>query len=114
MYGAGEHAAFGAIEHRPPWFGGSQVEVVPGRYRDGLHPLTATTFAWLVLPIMGSLPTDEFTVELFVKSSQAWASVAQTSMILQLQSDDDGVLHAQPQPGRGAEQVDHLRSLGRC
>ncbi len=81
MLGANE--VTGATIEKPPWRGGEAGEVVPGKYRDGVRAAGAR---YLILPATGMLSADQWTMEFFVSSAVAWASLP-SSIAVQLWND---------------------------
>ena len=60
---------------RNPW--GSAVQVIPGKYRQGINPLTASG-GTIWEPIEGLMSPDQFTVEMWVQSTADLTAAAQT------------------------------------
>ncbi len=74
MIGANERS--GNVADRPPWRGGSKVEVVPGRYRDGLRAASVSS-GYLVHPTLGLLNPLQWTQEFQIISAVPWANLSQ-------------------------------------
>lgn len=81
MIGANQQS--GDPDDRPPWEGGTCVEVVPGRFRDGLRS-TGDAWGYLRLPLDGLVPTDEFTLECWIATTVAWSDIGVPAAFLQL------------------------------
>lgn len=61
----------GVTADNPPWLGGTKMEVAAGKFRDGVKSLN-TSGGYLYMPLSGLIPVDEFTIELWVKTDNAW------------------------------------------
>ncbi len=72
----------------PPWRGGVACEVVPGKYRDGLR---AVGSGYVIHPSTGLIAADQWTYEMFVASTVAWASLS-NAYALQIWNDYGQIL----------------------
>lgn len=78
MVGAGE-SYFDDVELKPPWRGGDTMEVVAGKYRDGLKSLGGLN-SFVFLPSSGVIPTGQWTCEFFVKSDVDWSALSNAAI----------------------------------
>lgn len=58
-----------------PWQPTSGVITVPGKYRTGLQSVNANN-GYLWMPLSGYLPTNQFTVEMWLKADIPWSQEA--------------------------------------
>lgn len=58
-----------------PWLPTSGVVEVPGRYRTGLQSVERS-HGYLWMPLAGYLPTDQFTVEMWLEGTVPWSQIS--------------------------------------
>lgn len=72
------------------WQPSGGVEIVPGKFREGLQSVDRS-FGYLWMPLEGYLPTDQFTVEMWLKATVPWSQVASNTPFAFVESSYDGI-----------------------
>lgn len=73
-----------------PWQSSGGVDVVPGKYREGLQS-TARSNGYLWMPLSGYLPADQFTVEMWLKADVPWSQLPDDIPMAFVENDVDGI-----------------------
>jgi hypothetical protein len=77
MIGAGEaNGTAPKTNYLPPWLGGTHVDVVTGRYLQGLKCVSDVNYGYLCKPSSGLINAAQGTIEFQVNADQAWSALS--------------------------------------
>jgi hypothetical protein len=88
--GSGGFITPDALRGTVPWQSSSGVVEAPGKFRQGLQSVNRS-YGYLWMPMEGYLPTDEFTVEFWLKANGPWSRIADNTPLSFQETYYDGV-----------------------